>query len=518
MAEYIHKHKNQVEAITKLTESVPQDVRIMPDGRIMILGATGFWITEDFSSFSWTAVARDNQTFRFLSKDLVAGDREFTYAFNGTTLVNRGASHSNRVGANDPYFGTSTHGGAISFGGWVSGTLSNGNYGWIAKVPRTINVNNGSIITASGGGWLTEHPIEIEGGWLLIAGGANGKSSIVRVIGGTVTMIRSIVAYGNHQGRIARDSSSGRIWVTEKTGSTDSHIIYSDDEGLTWSEPQDVGYTLTSDPDILSMHALPDDTLLMISRWSYFRVSGVDGSVLAFTTFIDTSSEIRAASVELPDSRILVVNAGSGVSDSNVFIFGSVNPITEAESFETVYMATDTPLSFLRPPDTAKFTIDDGTAEGQQITLEVDWPLETTPDFDMRVPGVYVMKGYPKELPKGIANPDNIGAEYTITVIPGSCYRTQPICASWPVPAMPDVPRSIPQDPIMLVRWRSDGKGKWSKFREISLGQPGDSKIVKRILGLGRYRTRQYEIIFFGNVPLSLMSVEEEVKLGGPSQ
>lgn len=82
----------------------------------------------------------------------------------------------------------------------------------------------------------------------------------------------------------------------------------------------------------------------------------------------------------------------------------------------------------------------------------------------------------------------------------------------------PDVPRSLPQDPIMLVRWRSDGKGTWSKFREISLGQPGDSKIVKRILGLGRYRTRQYEIIFFGNVPLSLMSVEENVKLGGPSQ
>lgn len=516
MTQYIHKHKNEFQAIAKLTESVPQDVQIMPDGRIMILGSNGFWITEDFSHFTWTAATSLNQPFRFLSKELIAGDKEFSYSFDGTTLVSRGPAFSNKRGANDPYSGISL----ISFGDWVSGSRSNGVYGWIDQVPREVGFTDGADITllpsgASFGGWLTEHPIEIEGGWLLIGGGTS-KSSIVRVIQSTVTIIRQITAYSNHQGRIARNSSSGRIWLTERTASKDSHIIYSDDEGLTWSDPVDVNYVQAgNDPEILRMHALEDDTLLMISRWGYYRVSCADGSIIATEYFIDTSSTVRAATVELPDSRILVVNAGSGAEDSNVFIWGSANPITDAQKFETFYMATDTPLSFLRPPAEATFTIDNGTVEGQELTLEVNWPLETIPDFDMRVPGIYVMKGFPKVLPKGVINPDNIGAEYTITVVPGRCYRTQPICASWPIPSMPEVPRSMPQDPIMLVRWRSDGNGKWSKFREISLGQPGDSKIVKRILGLGRYKTRQYEIIFFGDVPISLMSAEEDVRLGG---
>mgnify|MGYP000558603468 CR=1 FL=1 len=93
------------------------------------------------------------------------------------------------------------------------------------------------------------------------------------------------------------------------------------------------------------------------------------------------------------------------------------------------------------------------------------------------------------------------------------CSQTE----SW-VPTMPEVPRKISEEPKMLIRWRNDGKGKWSKFREVSLGKPGDTKLVRRILGLGRYRTRQYEIIFFDSVPVSLQGVEEMVHLGGATR
>lgn len=65
------------------------------------------------------------------------------------------------------------------------------------------------------------------------------------------------------------------------------------------------------------------------------------------------------------------------------------------------------------------------------------------------------------------------------------------------------------KEPKILIRWRNDGKSNWTNYREINLGDIGQTEIVKRICGLGQYRTRQYEIICTSGVPITISGFEE---------
>jgi len=68
----------------------------------------------------------------------------------------------------------------------------------------------------------------------------------------------------------------------------------------------------------------------------------------------------------------------------------------------------------------------------------------------------------------------------------------------------------------LLIRWRSDGKSQWSNYREIDLGAWGETEIVKRIRGLGQYRTRQYEIVSYTGGPITMTGAEENVTTTNP--
>jgi len=67
----------------------------------------------------------------------------------------------------------------------------------------------------------------------------------------------------------------------------------------------------------------------------------------------------------------------------------------------------------------------------------------------------------------------------------------------------------------LLIRWRNDGESEWKKWREVDLGQKGDYAIIKHLHGLGCYRTRQYQIVSTCSMPISIIALEEDVKVQG---
>lgn len=73
------------------------------------------------------------------------------------------------------------------------------------------------------------------------------------------------------------------------------------------------------------------------------------------------------------------------------------------------------------------------------------------------------------------------------------------------------------ESPILMVRWRDDGKKAWGNTVNINLGKSGDYEIFKEIGPMGSYRTRQYEISITDDVPLSLVAVEENVMIAEES-
>lgn len=64
--------------------------------------------------------------------------------------------------------------------------------------------------------------------------------------------------------------------------------------------------------------------------------------------------------------------------------------------------------------------------------------------------------------------------------------------------------------PKLSIRWRND-KGDWTTAKYPSLGVVGDHRNYFRLTGLGRYRTRQYEIMSTDNVPLTISEAKEFV-------
>jgi|GEM_PF-3577759 hypothetical protein len=68
-------------------------------------------------------------------------------------------------------------------------------------------------------------------------------------------------------------------------------------------------------------------------------------------------------------------------------------------------------------------------------------------------------------------------------------------------------------EPKMLLRWKDNGSGVWSNYRDIPLGFQGDNIFYYSLFMLGTYRSRQYEFVCTDNVPFSIVEVNEDVEL-----
>jgi len=67
-------------------------------------------------------------------------------------------------------------------------------------------------------------------------------------------------------------------------------------------------------------------------------------------------------------------------------------------------------------------------------------------------------------------------------------------------------------EPVFTVRWR-DEMGPWSNEIQVSLGKVGETESIVRLFRLGRYRTRQYEIVHSDNTDFQLSGIEEDVEV-----
>lgn len=66
--------------------------------------------------------------------------------------------------------------------------------------------------------------------------------------------------------------------------------------------------------------------------------------------------------------------------------------------------------------------------------------------------------------------------------------------------------------PELMVRWKDNNQG-WKQERRVSLGDVGDTNIIRRVKTGGIYRTRQYEFSCTDAVPLTFLGAEEDIEV-----
>jgi len=66
--------------------------------------------------------------------------------------------------------------------------------------------------------------------------------------------------------------------------------------------------------------------------------------------------------------------------------------------------------------------------------------------------------------------------------------------------------------PYMIEKHRDNGKQEWSTERMIDLGLEGDYESVRKLHGMGHYRTRQTHFSVTDNCPVLMVETEEEVE------
>lgn len=67
------------------------------------------------------------------------------------------------------------------------------------------------------------------------------------------------------------------------------------------------------------------------------------------------------------------------------------------------------------------------------------------------------------------------------------------------------------ESPKLMLRWRDNGNKQWKNTVNIDLGKQGEDEFFKEFGPLGRYRTRQYEVSITDDIPLTLVSIQENV-------
>ena len=70
----------------------------------------------------------------------------------------------------------------------------------------------------------------------------------------------------------------------------------------------------------------------------------------------------------------------------------------------------------------------------------------------------------------------------------------------------------ISRDPKLMFRWNTDNKG-WNSFKDLSLGQEGESEIVMSLKRTGMFQARQYEIVVTDDVPVAFGDGEEDITI-----
>ena len=67
--------------------------------------------------------------------------------------------------------------------------------------------------------------------------------------------------------------------------------------------------------------------------------------------------------------------------------------------------------------------------------------------------------------------------------------------------------------PTMNIRWKKNNKNSWSNNHEISLGDIGETDIIRRLHRLGIFRTIQFEFSADADVPLNFADAEADVEV-----
>jgi hypothetical protein len=259
----------------------------------------------------------------------------------------------------------------------------------------------GGDYRVSGGlsAWAKEQGVIADNGNVIIVGGGTELHSIWRqkpdLTQGLVFDAGVGWASGNHQGRIWKDETSGRIWVVgQKKTEGKTFYQYSDDHGETWTDPVIPTGAVNSRP--------------------LDAVNIVDGKAF-----------------------VLITN--------------------------DIYRATK------------NFTADLGAAE-----FEFDG---STAHSICRLSGTRMLVA-------------TNGTTSNLYLLAG--YDTH-------------IPSELITNRKLLIRWRDNGRQEWSNYREIALGEIGETDMVRRIQGLGQYKTRQYEFVCSSNGPLTIAGIEAKV-------
>ena len=63
-----------------------------------------------------------------------------------------------------------------------------------------------------------------------------------------------------------------------------------------------------------------------------------------------------------------------------------------------------------------------------------------------------------------------------------------------------------------MIRWKDNNKS-WSNEHWVSIKNTGDTNFIARLSNLGIYETRQYEFVYCGNTPWTLVEAEEDVEV-----
>ena len=64
---------------------------------------------------------------------------------------------------------------------------------------------------------------------------------------------------------------------------------------------------------------------------------------------------------------------------------------------------------------------------------------------------------------------------------------------------------------FLLLSWEDDHKGRWSKEKQITLGKTGDADQFRWWGPMGRYRTRQYQLVLECAGQVGVFGLEDQV-------
>lgn len=272
------------------------------------------------------------------------------------------------------------------------------------------NGGNWLCSAANLSGWCYEKGVLLDSGDIVFCSGGSQRHSITVFPSATTTRVYAVETgpnnaniYSNHQGSIALEPTTGRLWAFGFKSQTEWFYQYSDDGGVTWSD----------------MTAVTFD--------------GLDN-------FGAGTPRLR-----IPYEGHFIITSGSKAY------------LTE-DYFATVELIEDL----------------DGTNSTDLYTFS---PSEGT----------------------------------TIALLGTDGTTTSNLYYSIQTPPVDEEPYVEPE---LLIRWRNDGKSKWSNYRKISLGNVGQTELIKKLRGLGKYRTRQYELVCTSKFPMTIALIEEFVKLG----